>query len=303
MYNWNDLRHFLAVARAGSTVEAAELIGMNQSTVGRRIVALERALGAKLFDKASSGYQLTELGRQLVPAAERAELEAEAVLLFVEQRVRSLAGTIKVTTNETIAELFLMPALPEFGELYPDIRVDVDVSSRLLDLGRGDADVALRAGRDRGRGPLFGRKLSKFPWAIYCSQGYATTHGRPMSAEELPQHKVISVVGALASVAAFDWLEQKAGGAAVVARTNSLPSLLTAVRAGFGLSALPCVRGEAHSELVRCIGPNEDLDSSLWLIYRSHDRDDLKIRAFCSFIAARSLTVRQLLHVGDAREH
>ena len=203
MFNWNDLRHFLAVARAGSTVEAAELLGVNQSTISRRIEALETALGAKLFDKAVSGYQLTELGRELVPAAESAELGTEAVLLLTEQRVRSLAGTIKVTTNETIAELFLMPALSEFAELYPDIRVDVDVSSRLLDLAKGEADVALRTGRDRGNGPLFGRKLSKFPWAIYCSHGYVTTHGHPVSAEELTQHRIISVEGSLASVGAL----------------------------------------------------------------------------------------------------
>lgn len=298
--NWNDLRHFLAVARAGSTVEAAALLQVNQSTVSRRIGALEAALGATLFDKASSGYQLTELGRDFLPAAERAELEAEAVLQFVAQRLRRLAGTIKVTTNETIAELFLIPALSEFAELFPDIRVDVDVSSRQLDLERGEADVALRAARNRGKkGSLVGRKLSKLPWAVYCSHGYDRTHGRPMSAAELPRHRIISVEGGLASVGAFKWLEQNAGSAAVAGRTNSLPTLLTTVRAGLGVSALPCVRGEADSELVRCIGPNEEIDSSLWLIFGSHNRDDPKIRAFSAFIAERSLTVRRLLYFGS----
>lgn len=276
---------------------------VNQSTVSRRIRTLETALGAKLFNKSARGFQLTELGQNLVPSAERAELEAEAVLLFVEQRVRRLAGTIKVTTNETIAELFLMPSLSEFAQLYPDVRVDVDVSSRRLDLERGEADVALRAARDRGKGALVGRKLRKLPWAIYCSRDYAKTFGIPASAEDLPRHRITSVEGDLASVGAFEWLEQKAGSAAVVRRTNSLQNLLAAVQAGFGVSALPCVRGEGDSELIRCIGPNDELNSSLWLISRSHNSDDLKIRAFTSFIAARSLVVRQLLHLADDREN
>lgn len=302
MYDWNDLRHFLAVARSGSTVEAAKRIRVNQSTVCRRIVALETALGAKLFVKAASGYKLTELGGELVPAVERAEREAEAVLLFVEQRVRRLAGAIKVTTNETIAELFLMPALSEFAVLYPEIRVDVDVSSRWLDLAGGEADVALRAARHRGKGSLVGRKLSKLPWAIYCSLGYIAAHGRPESSEELHQHRIISVEGSLTAVGAFEWLEQKAGSAAVVARTNSLPNLVAAVRAGLGVSALPCVRGEAYSELVRSIGPNAELDSSLWLIVGRHNKDEPTIRVFSSFIDEKSMRVRHLLRLADDRE-
>ena len=99
MFDWNDLRHFLAVARAGSTLAGAEALKVNQTTVARRIAALERSLGAKLFDRAQSGYRLTELGHELLPAAERLEIEAATVTRLVEQRSRRLAGTIRVTTN------------------------------------------------------------------------------------------------------------------------------------------------------------------------------------------------------------
>jgi DNA-binding transcriptional LysR family regulator len=303
MFDWNDLRYFLATARAGSTVGASQIMRVNQSTVGRRIAALERSLGAKLFDRTAAGYRLTEVGQDLLPSAERAEAEAAAVLLLVEQRARLVAGTIKVTTNETIADLFLMPALTEFADLYPDIRVDVIVSSRWLDLERGEADVALRAARHLYTGTGSARRLAELPWAIYCSRRYAETHGRPTTAEQLRQHKIIGVDGPLAAVAGFDFLEQNAGDEAVVARTNSLPNLLAAVRAGLGISALPCVRGEADPQLLRCLGPNQELSSSLWLITRGDTRHEPKTRAFSSFAAAKTPVLRDLLRFDDDMQH
>lgn len=295
MFDWNDLRYFLATARGGSTVSASKILRVNQSTVGRRIAALERAVGAKLFARAATGYQLTEIGRGVLEAAERAELEIDAVLLAAEEKSRRLSGTVKVTTNETIADLFVTPALPEFAARYPDIRVDLIVSSRWHDIERGEADVGLRAARNLASGALAARKLSLLPWAIYCSQHYAMAHGRPTSVEDLPQHRLISVHGPLGAVAGFDWLENAAGKETVVARTNSLPNLLAAVRAGLGISALPCVRGEPEPELVRCIGPNHELGSSLWLVTRTHLEDEPSVLAFSSFVVSKVSTLRQLL--------
>lgn len=300
MVDWNDFRYFLAVARGGSTVAASAIMRVNQSTVGRRIAALENALGVRLFDKAATGYQLTAIGREIIAAAERIELELGSVLLLVEERTRRLTGMVKVTTNETIADLFLMPALPEFAALYPDIRVDVIVSSRSLDLERGEADVALRAARHLDSGPLLATNLSELPWAIYCSRDYGERHGRPASADELCQHRVIGVDGPLAGVAGFNWIETNAGEEAVVARTNSLPNLMAAIRAGLGIGALPCVRGEADPEFVRCIGPHQDLRSFLWLVTRSQLDAEPNVNAVSSFIASKAPTVRQLLRFQDS---
>lgn len=299
MFDWDDFRYFLAVARSGSTVAASKIMRVNQSTVGRRIAALENAIEAKLFDKAATGYQLTAIGRDIIAAAERAELELGSVLLLVEEGTRRLTGTVKVTTNETIADLFLMPVLPEFAALYPDIRVDVIVSSRSLDLERGEADVALRAARHLDAGPLLATNLSELPWAIYCSRAYGERHGRPTYADELRQHRVIGVDGPLASVAGYNWLETNAGEEAVIARTNSLPNLMAAVRAGLGIGAIPCVRGEADPEFVRCIGPNQDLQSFLWLVTRSQIDAGPSVHAVSSFIVSKGPAVRQLLRFQD----
>lgn len=298
MFDWNDLRHFLAAARGGSTVAAAESLGVSQSTVSRRIASLEKTLRAKLFHKSVSGYRLTELGRDLVPFAERAECETEAIRMLVEQKSRIITGTIKITTNETVADLVLTPSLAEFVELYPDIRVNVIVSPRRFDLKAGEADVALRTAQNLATDGLVARRISSFPWAIYCSQGYAKVHGVPIP-EELSRHRAIAMDGPIEHIAPFEWLLKNVARPSIVARTNDLPNLLAAVRAGLGLSALPCATGEADPELIRCMGPNEAINSCLWLATAAHMKDEPTIRAFSSFIVGRSQMIIKLLDVVD----
>lgn len=296
MFDWNDLRHFLAAARLGSTVAAADRIGINQSTVSRRIASLEMALGAKLFHKTAAGYRLTELGRELVPVAERVELEADAILTLVEQKARIIAGCIKITTNETVADLVLTPWLAEFAELYPDIRVDVIVSPRWLDLKSGEADIALRSARNLTSDGLVARRISTLSWAIYCSQGYAQARGLP-TPEDLWRHRAVGMDGPIENVAAFEWLFQDAAGPLIVARTNNLANLLAAVKAGLGLSALPCATAEPDPELIRCIGPIEEINSSLWLVTAAWINDEPKIRAFDSFMTAKTPMIVERLEV------
>ena len=299
MFDWNDLRHFLAVARAGSTLAAAEGLKVNQTTVARRIGALEQALGAKLFDKASAGYRLTELGAELLPVAERVEVEAETVLRLTEQRARRLTGTVRVTTNETIADIFLMPSVSEFCELYPHIRLDIVVDARHLDLNRGEADVALRVGGSPGTGAIVARKLRHLPWGVYCSRAYAARSGCPSAPEKLCEHRILGAEGSLAAIQAPRWLEEMAGSERVIARSNTLPNLLIAAQAGLGLAVLPCAMAEPHEELVRCIGPIDELGAPLWLVTRTDLKDEPRIRAFTSFIAARIVSMRHLFELRD----
>ncbi len=295
MVDWDSLRYFLAVAQAGSSAGAAAKLRVDQSTVSRNIAAFETALRAKLFVRSVSGYELTDLGRKLVPAAERAELEVNGIIDLVGQNARRSAGIIKVATIETIADLFLMPSLAEFAELYPEIRIDVSVSSQCLDLSKGEADVAIRAAKALKDDDVVASRLSDFPWAIYGSQDYFSKHGFSNSVAELPKHKIISVEGGLGAVPAFQWLEEQAGYEAVVSRTNSLPNVVAAVRAGLGVSALPMVTGQAEPGLVHCLGPSEELNSSLWLLIRSQIKDDPTIRAFSSFVLSKVPLLRRLM--------
>lgn len=292
--DWNDLRHFLAVARSGSTLAAAERLRVNQSTVARRIVALEQALGLALFARSQAGYRLTEAGEELLASAERVELEAETLQRLAEQRLRRLAGTVRVTASEALANTFLNPCIREFTELYPDVRIEVAIADRSLDIARGEADVALRAGAQKGEGAIVVRKLRDLEWSIYCSRDYARRSGCPQSVEALRGHAVVDGDGAAASLPGILWLKEHAGTERIVARSNSLTHLAAAVRAGLGLGALPCSIGEMEPELIRCIEPPRELDSALWLVTRADIKDEPRVRTFTDFISARTVSMRHL---------
>lgn len=299
VYDWNDLRYFLAVARTGSTLAASRALKANQTTVARRIGVLERAVGTKLFDKKQSGYALTEAGAELRAAAERVEVEANA---FVEQAGalgRRISGVIRVTTNEGLANTVMAPALSAFRRLRPEVRVDLAVDERRLDLTRGAADVALRTGPRPTENGLVVRRLTPMAWAAYCSRGYAERRGCPNSVDALGQHAVIGAEGPIAALPGWTWLRKAAPEAEVVARSSSLTNLISTVRAGLGVTVLPCFLADSDADLVRCIGPISGVQSDLWLVTREDVRDVRRVRTFVDFLAAHVAAMRSLL-AGEA---
>jgi DNA-binding transcriptional LysR family regulator len=297
--DWDDLRHFLAVARAGSTLGAARLLGVNQTTVARRVASLEAALGGTaLCERRQAGYRLTEAGQRVVEHAERMEAEAAALAQLLAAEGRRAAGTVRATTSEILANLIVVPFLQDFRRQHPMIRVELIVEDRRLDIARGEADVALRAGwrpLEPGGG-LVGRRLCDTGWSVYCSRGYADRHGgAPGTPEALAGHQVIGGEGALAQLESLRWLEATAAGAEVACRSSSLPNLLAVAKAGLGLTALPCFLGDAEPDLVRCLPPVEALKGSLWLVTREELRGAPHIRAFLDALAAHIRPLRPWL--------
>jgi DNA-binding transcriptional LysR family regulator len=299
MYDWNDLRHFLAVARTGSTLAASRVLGVNQTTAARRVSVLEKALGMKLFDRRQAGYTLTEDGQELLAAAERVEVEANAFAAEVGAIGRRVSGVIRVTTAEGLANVVLVPALRAFRQLHPEVRIDLVVDERRLDLARGAADVALRTGPRPTEHGLVGRRLIAMGWAAYCSRDYAERQGCPGDVDSLCRHAVIGAEGAIASLPGWTWLQQAAPEAEVVARSSSITNMISAVKAGLGVSVLPCVLADSDPALVRCMGPIEGARSDLWLLTREELRKVPRIRVFLDFVAAHIADMRHLL-AGDA---
>jgi DNA-binding transcriptional LysR family regulator len=295
VYDWNDLRFFLAIARTGSTLAASRALKVNQTTVARRISALERAVGMKLFDKKQTGYALTESGLELRSTAERVEVEANG---FVEQAAamgRRVSGVIRVTTNEGLGNTVLVPALSAFRKSHPAVRVDLIVDERRLDLGRGEADVALRTGSRPTERGIVGRRLPPVAWAAYCSRDYAKRRGCPRSVQALSQHAVIGAEGPIAALPGWTWLQKIAPEAEVAARTSSLTNLLSAVKAGLGITVLPCVLADCEANLVRCMAPISGVQSDLWLVTREDARDIRRVRVFVDFLAAHVAAMRRSL--------
>lgn len=297
MFEWSDLKHFLAVARAGSTLSAGKILGVNQTTVARRIAALEEALGEKLFDKTAGGYRLTEVGSAMVQNAERVEAEAEAFARMVQQRSRKLLGMIRVTTNDVLADCLLTPWLREFSQRFPVVQIETIITDRQMDLSRGDADIALRAATLTA-GPMgddvIVRKLATGKWGVYTSKTYARENGIPRTPEELAKHHIIGATGEIARFETAFMKEARAAGAVIRQASSSILNIAGAIKSGLGCGPVPCVLGELDPELERCFLFDEG-DFALLLMTREEMRNLPHVRAFNDFIASRTAALRHMI--------
>jgi DNA-binding transcriptional LysR family regulator len=296
--DWDDLRHVLAVARAGSALKAAEALGVNQSTVIRRIAALEDRLGACLFERSSAGYEPTTLGQAAATAAERMETEAKAFSASVASSQRAITGVVRLSTAETLANLLVAPCLQDFHKVHPGVRVELDASDRRVDVARGEADVALRAGsRPEGAG-IVARRLPDNDWSLSGSRAYVEEHGCPDSPEALAGHAMVLLDWPKGRTAVADWIVERTAQADIRVRSNSLTNLVSNVRAGLGLGALPCILGDGEPDLVRCFPPPAELRSEMWLIVREELKAIPHVRALADFLAAHVIRQRPRLAPG-----
>ena len=212
MLAWDDLRFVLAVARSGNLRAAAAALGVNHSTMFRRLNAAEAALGAKLFERLAAGYRPTEAGLRLIEAAERIEAETLALDRELTGRDTRLTGTLRVTASETLAFGMLTSEIARFRERHPGIVVEVLVDNRVLDLSRRETDIALRATRP-SQGDLFGRKLADVRWCFYGAPG---ADGLLKTRRDLARHAIIRWAEATQPTKAAAWLAKHLPDAAFV---------------------------------------------------------------------------------------
>lgn len=294
MFDWNDLKCFLAVARHGSTIAAGKALKTSQSTVQRRLAALERRLGRKLVAREAAGYRLTDDGRRLLPHAERVEAAAHDFERQVAGGAHDREGAIRVTCPEPIVyRITQSRLLDRFHALHPGLRVEFVTSDRYLDLTKGEADVALRSGDTDDE--LVGRKIADSIWAVYASRAYLAKHEPPRSVDELSQHPLVAFDGTLINHRASKWLAEVAPQASIAARNNSVLGLVYAVKSGLGLGALPTALGDAEQDLVRVLGPIPELSRSWRLLAHPDLRRTPRIAAFFDFMLAEREALKPIL--------
>jgi len=249
--NWDDLRYFLAVRRDKTLARAARSLRINATTVGRRLVALEERVGARLFDRTPDGYVLTQAGHELLPAAERMEAEALAIERQVSGADERLSGSLRLSTTEMLGTRFIAPFLARFSELHPDIRIELSCSNVPANLGRREADIALRLARPREEN-LVVKRLAEVDLSLYASRGYLASAGRPPRPERsLSGHRVILFAASRAFAVENDWLEARLSGAQIVMRSDSVSSIMSAVVSDLGIALLPRVVADAEPRLIR----------------------------------------------------
>ncbi len=294
MFDWNDLRFLLAIAREGSTLAAAKTLNVSQPTVQRRLAALEHSIKRKLVERHPTGYRLTELGKLLFPYAEDVERSVASLRRQIASGDQDLGGTLRVTCPEGMASRLFAPLIESFRGKYPELRVDLIMTDRRLDLANGEAEVAVRI-HEPGDGSLVARKIAESLWAIYASRSYVRAHGRLDSWDDLQRHAVIAFGGELADNHAGRWLKQTAPLARIAATGNSMLGMLAAVKSGAGLAPLRRLLGGSEDDLEAELGPVPELSTSVYLVMHADLRSTPRVRAFCDFIAAEVRRFRPLL--------
>ena len=294
MFDWNDLKYFLAVARHGSTIAAGRALGTSQSTVHRRLEELERRIGQALVTRAASGYRLTEYGTTLLPFAERIEAAVGDFQRRATDTEQDMKGAIRVTCPEPIVIRMAQSGLIErFHARYPHLRVEFITSDRYLDLSKGEVDIAFRSGDTDDE--LIGRKIADSFWAVYASRGYIEHHGKPDRIEDLSQHLLVGFDETLANHRAAKWLKDVAPNARMPVRNNSVLGLVSAVKSGAGLGPLPTALGDAEPDLVRVLGPVPELTRSWRLLTHPDIRRVPRIAAFFDYIIEQREALKPIL--------
>jgi DNA-binding transcriptional LysR family regulator len=284
MFDWNDLRYLIAVAESGSTLAAGRSLRVSQTTVARRIAALEQALDTRLFERRAAGYALTAAGEALLSQAQAVEQAATGFAGAAAALARESSGTVRLTTEEIFANTLLGPMLRELHDLHPGIVIELDTARELRDLGNGDADIALRSTALPSPAGVVGRRLCIDDWTLYCSRDYAARHGVPKSVEDLKNHALVGGGGGNLWRAYEAWIHELGLDEQVAIHHGTSTGLLSAVRSGFGIAVLPCIVADDDPDLIRCLPPRRGHGRTMWLLTHDRVRHTPRVRFVIDFL-------------------
>jgi DNA-binding transcriptional LysR family regulator len=280
---WDDLKHFLAVARGGSLTAAATALKTSTATVARRITALERRLGARLIDRTQAGSTLTESGQAIRRRAE----EVEQAVLAVEREAlgRDLrpAGTVRLTTTDDIASLAVAPYLSEFARRHPEIVLELAAARDVINLSRREADIGLRTVRPT-RGSFLVRQAGWWNLGLYAARTYADAHGLVPGLRSLARAAIITWTPDSAHLRGGPWFAEHARGATVVFTANSRRIHHVACKAGLGVAILPCLAADRDPDLVCLLPASRVISTELWLVVHRDVARTARVRAVMDFL-------------------
>ncbi len=286
MKDWDDVRYFLAVARAGSVTAAAAKLGVNHSTVSRRIGAFETRLGVRLFERMPSGYALTPPGEEMLGDAQGVERDIATMSRKIASRDARMTGTLRITAPESILFVVIMPNIAKFCKIYPGIEIYITATPQILSLNNREADLAIRITNRPPEG-LIGRKLTGQRAAKYASRSYLEQRGLMSGAERSPGEIPTgnhTWIGLVAGKARPDWVNEHFPDARCAARLDSIFNLFEAAKAGLGIAELPCRIASADPCLVRLPSFETEKYDDVWILYHRDMRHMTRLRAFSDFL-------------------
>ncbi|MGU3494765.1 LysR family transcriptional regulator [Xanthobacteraceae bacterium A53D] len=288
---WDDFRLIKAVADQRSLPAAASQLGINHSTVFRRLKQIEDALGVALFVRHRSGYALTPAGEEVTALAERVDADITSVTRRIAGRELSPAGELRIATNDTLLINLLMPLLAKFRASCPDVRLDVVLGNQAANLSKRDADVAIRA-TDAPPDNLVGRRVARIGWALY---GRASDFPTPDAATDLDARDWISLGEGFGGMRVVKDTLARLPPERIAYKVNTVLGLAEAVEMGLGIGFLPCFIADARPALVRLAAPEPAYGADLWLLTHPDLRHAARVRVFLDFMAGEIARHRAFL--------
>jgi DNA-binding transcriptional LysR family regulator len=278
--DWNSLKVFLAIARRGSLSGAAKELGVNHSTIFRRLNTFEQETGSQLFERIDNRYELTSLGHELLDVAQNIEDSFDGINRHIVGNDFQPKGSVKITAPNNIAYRYLPRYISEFNILYPEIHIELLVSNQEFNMSNRQADIAVRATPSPPE-HLIGRQVSILQWSVFGSKRYEDKFGLPKDINELKSHSLIGATGAMSRLPAFIWLD-KHFAHQVKTRCDDLTAMSYFVEAGQGLAFLP--DDQLRPEILKLFSVKDSKPSYLWLLTHPDLRNVERIKLVMQYL-------------------
>lgn len=281
--NWDDVRIFLAVARAGQILGAAKRLGLNHATVSRRVAALEESLGTQLFHRLTTGSELTPAGERLMESAERMEADMIAARAELGGEGETVSGTVRIGAPDGFGVAFLAQQLGNLTAQHPGLSVQLVPVPRSFSLSRREADIAITVERPT-EGRLVAQKLVDYTLNLYASRAYLDENPAPSRVEDLKHHRLVGYVPDLIISRTLDYATEIYDGWEAAYSVSSALGQVEAVRAGFGIGILHTFIARNHPELVE-LKLTQPIRRNYWLVYHESMRPSRRVQKVAEFIS------------------
>ena len=283
--DWDNLRYFLELSRAGRLTTAARRLGVDHTTVSRRIQALEKNMGIQLFLRHTTGYTLTEAGRSLVPQVEAMEGASVKIEQALPNPRDKLSGLVRIGATEGYSTALLAPQLTDLSRRYPHLHVDLLALPRAVRLTRHEADIVITLERPE-RGPFIITKLTDYVLRLYASKEYLKTQGAIESKEDLINHRFVSYVDDLVFSKELLFLDEVAGSGEVSLRSTSVLAQQEAVAAGAGVAILPAFTADRDDRLTLVLPGEVHFVRTFWMLMRTELKEIARMQITWDYLRA-----------------
>lgn len=292
--SWDDFRLIKAIADAGGLTGAAAALGVNHSTVFRRLGQIEEGVGLQLFERRKTGYVATPAGEEMAALAARIDDDVQGFARRIAGREIAPSGEVRITTTDTLFMHLLIPIFHAFRREHPTIRLDIVIANQALNLSKRDADIAIRAS-DSPPETLVGRRLATLAWAVY---GRAQDAPETDESDFVFERDWVCLGDQLSHIKAARYVRDRVAPERIVLKTSAVLGLAQAIEAGIGVGPLPCFIGDQNPALRRIMAPNPEFGTALWLLTHPDIRQSPRIRATLDFLSAEIGRHRKLIE-GD----